>query len=589
MAGPEPYAQVKWTREQDEAYAEGRRSAQAAAKGQPSRSGRRRRIVRTEAGSRRYKVPIGAEIGSARNASAAEAQKDTESTGRYADLVGTDQAAQAEALGGLDNSQLQRLSQVAYSFKSSNPDVVRLRIGVANELRRRGMNVNDFGGLGGGSARPTGPAPRRVGKKKVVIKKAKAPAPKPKIKPARSAMQARKNDRRLREMSVPQLRKALGVFGRVAPDKRQAAARVLVRRAVELSATHLLGASVVEAANISGPEAIELAGRWKHGWIPLDATAMRAKMKGGNGKPWWSGGKQSRRGNSTSMSKSVEAGRKVRAAREARRTPTTRPRVINQPEAAAAAAKKKPAPFVAVPKQGGSNSASGGELRKGFPNNKDTRQKYGAIQIKPETRQKIHDAEVKTAQKKAALAIRRKANVAENKIASAKYFRESSTEHLQEQLDRWEANPGAVVTASDRSLVEKLRAELVRRRTSVVKLSPKPERGSKMNKPLLANGGTAYDVPAGFDDWPREKKLAWEEARRQRVYGKSGSAMKGSDADRTRQAEADELAANFVKMHGREKARAKLSALQNKKRMTQKDRSLMVALGKAIDGSSGKA
>lgn len=39
-----------------------------------------------------------------------------------------------------------------------------------------------------------------------------------------------------------------------------------------------------------GAEVVELAGKWKHGWIPLDATAVSSKMKGKTGgKKWWSG------------------------------------------------------------------------------------------------------------------------------------------------------------------------------------------------------------------------------------------------------------------------------------------------------------
>lgn len=38
------------------------------------------------------------------------------------------------------------------------------------------------------------------------------------------------------------------------------------------------------------PEVVELAGKWKHGWIPLDPTATSSKMKGRTGgKKWWSG------------------------------------------------------------------------------------------------------------------------------------------------------------------------------------------------------------------------------------------------------------------------------------------------------------
>lgn len=330
MAGPEPYAQVKWTREQDEAYAEGRKSAQGSSQGRSSPSGAkktgsgRKRYVRTDAGARRYHVPVGSEIGTARNAKGAQAQKDTESTGRYSELVGTDARAQAEAMNSLNDDQLQRLAQVAYSFRSSDPNVVRLRLGVAAALKRRGFNVNDFGGLGGGSARPTGLAPVRKASKAAPIKKA-APAPAP-AKKVTSAMSARANDRKLREMSVPQLRGALRVFGRVAPDKRQAVARFLVTRAIELAAPNLLGRSVIEAANL--PEAqrtqvIELAGRWKHGYIPLDAVAMRSKMKGGHGKPWWEGGKRKRNTSASTMAKSVQAGRVARANKAARRGSVT--------------------------------------------------------------------------------------------------------------------------------------------------------------------------------------------------------------------------------------------------------------------------
>lgn len=302
MAGPEPYPQEKWTIEQERAYAEGRESARGSSgKGSASRSGTgrkrsgRKRYVRTAAGEKRYKVPIGSEIGTARNAKAAEAQKDTESTGRYEELVGSDPTAQAKAMRGLSDDQLQRLSRVAYSFRSSDQNVVRLRIGVANELRRRGMNVNDFGGLGGG------------GKSGGKLKATPSAGSTQGVQAAMAKMYGRN-----RELSVPQLRKMVGVFSRVAPDKREKVARFLVNRAVELSAPHLLGQSIIEAANLpdqTRTKIVELAGKWRHGWIPLDATAMSSKLKGGNGKPWWGAGKQRKRGNVASMRKSVNAAR----------------------------------------------------------------------------------------------------------------------------------------------------------------------------------------------------------------------------------------------------------------------------------------
>jgi hypothetical protein len=292
MAGPEPYPLApRWSREQEAAYAEGRKSAKGDKSGQPSPSrGKRKRYVKTAAGEKRYGQPIGTEIGNPRNQKAAEAQKDKESTGRYGELVGADQKAQSAAMRGLKDDQLQRLSRVAYSFKSSDPNVVRLRIGVANELARRGMNVNDFGGLGRGSAQPAGPV--RAGRPAPRPVRKATPARKP-VKPARSAMNARKNDRRLRELSVPQLRKAIGVFSRIPQTKRRAVARVIVTQAIELGVPHFLPGSVMDAADLTPEgrtEVIELAGRWRHGWIPLDGTAMSAKMKGKTGgKKWWDG------------------------------------------------------------------------------------------------------------------------------------------------------------------------------------------------------------------------------------------------------------------------------------------------------------
>jgi hypothetical protein len=311
MAGPEPYPQEKWTAEQEAAYAEGRKSAQGS-RGSASRSGGttssgRKRYVRTAEGSKRYKVPIGAEIGTARkgNARAAEAQKDTDSTARYEDLVGQDRDAQAKAMAGLNDDQLQRLSLVAYSFPSSNSDVVRLRIGVAGELRKRGMNVNDFGGLGGGSA----PATRTKTKTK-----SKGAVADPKttkgIQAAMTKMYGNKQPVRAsarKNLSVPQLRQALGAFSKVAPAKRGVVASYLVDQAIELGVPHMLGASVV-AASGQAQRVIELAGRWKHGYIPLDSVALASKMKGKTGgKQWWTGGARSGKGSGGSKGRLHDA------------------------------------------------------------------------------------------------------------------------------------------------------------------------------------------------------------------------------------------------------------------------------------------
>lgn len=428
MAGPEPYPQQKWTVEQEKAYAEGRRSAQSG-QGSAPRSGGKKRVVRTAEGARRYKVPIGAEIGTARNAKAAEAQKDSESTGRYRDLVGQDANAQAKAMAGLNNDQLQRLSMVAYSFPSSDPNVVRLRVGVANELHKRGMNVNDFGGLGGGSARPAGP--RRA------LKKA-PPAVAPgsdSTKGIQAAMA--KVYGKQRNLSVPQLRTALKAFGRIASDKREVVAKYLVGQAIELGMPQMLGEAVLDASG-RRQEVIELAGKWKHGYIPLDAVAYRIKMKGGNGKPWWEGGKQRRVGSKSSMRKSLDA---ARAARVGRTVPRNKP--SSKGEVAkvtgATAATSKPERLVAIPKKGGQRHAVVTEQikYKGGPRVPGTRM------TGPHAKGTFDEGRVPKPRK----------DFVNNKDTKGRYAAEP---------------------------------RVPSKRTTVVKSSPKPERGSKMNKPELA-------------------------------------------------------------------------------------------------------
>ncbi len=471
MAGPEPYPQVKWTREQEEAYAEGR----ASAKGETSRGGsaprssgnRKKRYVRTEAGVKRYHVPIGAEIGSARNAKAAEAQKDTESTDRYRSLVGADQAEQAKAMGGLTDDQLQRLSRVAYSFPSSNPDVVRLRIGVANELKKRGFNVNDFGGLGGGSARPTGSR---------TTKKA-APA-------ASSPTGGYYRMVRQRTLSVPQLRKAVRVFSKVSPGKREKVANYLINQAIELGVPQMVGRSIQLAAS-EGPRArvIELAGRWKHGWIPLDPTAVSIKMKGRTGgKKWWNGGGDShavgvpKRGGKAAPTKKLTGF--ARRDRIDSMDNTTRERIgqLNK------AGKFDEANRVARQSSATNRANLRRRESKSMLTNKDTRGKYQATIFTKEERAKLAAADAKAAERKAAKRSRRKANAAASEKAKAEYYSKSTTAQLKADLRKWEDNPNAIASEGDRQHVAKLRAELGRRKAARLSRSVAAGRSSRAGK-----------------------------------------------------------------------------------------------------------
>lgn len=114
-----------------------------------------RRFVRTQAGANQYKKPIGAEIiATPRDQQGIRAQGDKQSTDQYKALVSQDSGKQAAAMKALNNDQLQRLSEVAFSFSSSDPNVARLRAGVSIEMQRRGINVNQHGGLGGRAKQP---------------------------------------------------------------------------------------------------------------------------------------------------------------------------------------------------------------------------------------------------------------------------------------------------------------------------------------------------------------------------------------------------------------------------------------------------
>lgn len=96
--------------------------------------------------------------------------------------------------------------------------------------------------------------------------------------------------------NVADLRAAIHAFGRTKPEDREKVARFICKRAKALNAEHMLGDGIRKAAGYStgtdlsrtDPIVVDLAGKWKHGWIPLDATAVGAKTHGRQGaKPWW--------------------------------------------------------------------------------------------------------------------------------------------------------------------------------------------------------------------------------------------------------------------------------------------------------------
>lgn len=127
--------------------------------------------------------PTGGQFAPARNAQGAAAQKDPKAAANYGKTLG---AGDAKAqIAGMSAEDLIALSKAAYSFKSNDPKVVALRIAIANEIAKRGGNVNDYGGLGKGT--PGGPkplkgptgAPAPAAPKPAAKKTPAKPAPKP--------------------------------------------------------------------------------------------------------------------------------------------------------------------------------------------------------------------------------------------------------------------------------------------------------------------------------------------------------------------------------------------------------------------------
>lgn len=101
-----------------------------------------------------YRVPKGAagggRWGAPRDASAAKAQKDVPAQHMYTQVMKTPQKKQGAYVKGLSDQQLEKLTSILYSSRTSDPAVVAARIAVANEMSKRGLDIKKYGALGGG-------------------------------------------------------------------------------------------------------------------------------------------------------------------------------------------------------------------------------------------------------------------------------------------------------------------------------------------------------------------------------------------------------------------------------------------------------
>jgi hypothetical protein len=106
------------------------------------------------------KAPAKHAMGAARNADAAKAQ-DAAHSAAYDALMGKPAAQRAAYVKGLSDAELEKAAEAAYSFRSTDPDVVRARVALANEAAKRGIDIRKHGALGGGSRPSPKAAPAR--------------------------------------------------------------------------------------------------------------------------------------------------------------------------------------------------------------------------------------------------------------------------------------------------------------------------------------------------------------------------------------------------------------------------------------------
>jgi hypothetical protein len=92
----------------------------------------------------------GGRWGAARDSKASSAQKDTRGTKVAGDFADLDPSRRRDYVKALSDDDLKKLTGVVYSSRTSDPSVVAMRLVVASEMGKRGLDVKDYGALGGG-------------------------------------------------------------------------------------------------------------------------------------------------------------------------------------------------------------------------------------------------------------------------------------------------------------------------------------------------------------------------------------------------------------------------------------------------------
>lgn len=121
--------------------------------------------------------------GPARNAQAAKAQQNPKAQKQYTEILSAKPDQRADYAKGLSTDDLKALTQILYSSRTSDPDVVHARLAVAAEMGKRGLDIKQYGALGGGLP----PAKTAALKKVAAQQVAKKAAPKRLAAPATPA------------------------------------------------------------------------------------------------------------------------------------------------------------------------------------------------------------------------------------------------------------------------------------------------------------------------------------------------------------------------------------------------------------------
>ncbi len=182
--------------------------------------------------------PAGGQFAPARNSQAAQAQQAPGAKAAYDKALATKPGDAKAQLAAMDNAKLIALTKATYSFKSSDPKVVALRMALASELAKRGGNVNDYGGLGKGT--PGGPKPLKGGP-------AKAPGAAVKAAPKGPAVTQRPAVRAPAAVQKPVATKAQSTATVQAATARATAAVQAAARSVSLKSAHTSDAALALA------------------------------------------------------------------------------------------------------------------------------------------------------------------------------------------------------------------------------------------------------------------------------------------------------------------------------------------------------